>query len=430
MISGRACNTARENCYIAAHDARTGKEAWRFYTSPGRRRARRRVLGRQRRRRRRAAAWGLPGTYDPVRRLVYWGICQPDAEHARATGTAATPTRSRRHAPADLYSNSTVALNPDTGELVWHYQHLPGDDWDMDINRGEAADPHRHRSRSAAREVDQSERAERRRARRRDHGRRGRRHLGQRPRDGRVPLGDAVPVRHAEFHSRPISTSRPASRTSTQRCCWMSPARPSSSATGTRAASGRRRIRRSRTRCTCPSIDHCSSMTRAVPGGDGERRTSGLPARRRPREVSPASRRSTCARARSAASTKRARPATARCSRRRATSCSGATSAKCCARSTPRRQDPLAIRAARRDDPDEHDHLRCRRQAVCRGDQRRVAARRAATRRDRGRRRAARESRQLDQRVCAAAVDLSADVNRRQAGTLMLGSSTHRSVRG
>ena len=34
--------------------------------------------------------------------------------------------------PADLYSNSTVALNPDTGKLAWYYQHLPGDDWDED----------------------------------------------------------------------------------------------------------------------------------------------------------------------------------------------------------------------------------------------------------------------------------------------------------
>src|SRR6185295_2282579 len=51
-------------------------------------------------------------------------------------------TRSARHggnsnaiglsAPADLYSNSTVALNPETGKLLWYYQHLPGDDWDQD----------------------------------------------------------------------------------------------------------------------------------------------------------------------------------------------------------------------------------------------------------------------------------------------------------
>ena len=35
-------------------------------------------------------------------------------------------------APADLYSNSTLAINPSTGKLVWYYQHLPGDDWDED----------------------------------------------------------------------------------------------------------------------------------------------------------------------------------------------------------------------------------------------------------------------------------------------------------
>ncbi len=40
----------------------------------------------------------------------------------------AIPTES----PADLYSNSTIALDPDTGKLRWYYQHLPGDDWDED----------------------------------------------------------------------------------------------------------------------------------------------------------------------------------------------------------------------------------------------------------------------------------------------------------
>jgi alcohol dehydrogenase (cytochrome c) len=55
----------------------------------------------------------------------------PNTRAERHAGNAdAIPT----HAPADLYSNSTVALNPDTGKLVWYYQHLPGDDWDMDIN--------------------------------------------------------------------------------------------------------------------------------------------------------------------------------------------------------------------------------------------------------------------------------------------------------
>ena len=37
-----------------------------------------------------------------------------------------------RAAPSELYSNSTVALDVETGKLIWYYQHLPGDDWDLD----------------------------------------------------------------------------------------------------------------------------------------------------------------------------------------------------------------------------------------------------------------------------------------------------------
>ena len=39
-------------------------------------------------------------------------------------------------APAELYTNSTVALKAETGELVWYYQHLPGDDWGTDLSYG------------------------------------------------------------------------------------------------------------------------------------------------------------------------------------------------------------------------------------------------------------------------------------------------------
>jgi alcohol dehydrogenase (cytochrome c) len=74
----------------------------------------------------------LPGTYDPVRRLLFWGISNP-MPNTRAERHGGNHAAIATTAPADLYSNSTVALRPDTGELVWYYQHLPGDDWDMDI---------------------------------------------------------------------------------------------------------------------------------------------------------------------------------------------------------------------------------------------------------------------------------------------------------
>jgi len=133
VISGRTCNTARENCYIAAHDARTGEEVWRFYTAPGAGEPGDASWGGTPPSERRASTWGLPGTFDPLRNLVFWGISNP-MPNTRADRHGGDHAAIPRHAPADLYSNSTIALRADTGELVWYYQHLPGDDWDMDIN--------------------------------------------------------------------------------------------------------------------------------------------------------------------------------------------------------------------------------------------------------------------------------------------------------
>jgi alcohol dehydrogenase (cytochrome c) len=133
IISGRTCGTPpQQGCYIAAHDAKTGTELWKFYTAAGDEdpKASQSWAGAPIANRS-ASTWGLTGSYDPVKKIIYWGVANP------------TPnTRSARHggnsnaigfsAPADLYSNSTVALNPETGKLLWYYQHLPGDDWDQD----------------------------------------------------------------------------------------------------------------------------------------------------------------------------------------------------------------------------------------------------------------------------------------------------------
>ncbi len=134
VISGGTCNGGRVNCYIAAHDAKTGKELWRFYTTqaPGEPPGPDTWAGAPVERRT-ASTWALPGSYDPVRKLIFWGIANPtpNTRAARHGGDAhAIPLT----APADLYSNSTVTLDPQTGKLKWYYQHLPGDDWDEDIN--------------------------------------------------------------------------------------------------------------------------------------------------------------------------------------------------------------------------------------------------------------------------------------------------------
>ena len=131
VVSGGACAGKRENCYILALDALTGKEAWRFYTTPAPGEPGDESWGGAALERRLASTWGLPGTYDVGRKMMYWGVANPmpDQRIARHDGNADAVSRS---APADLYSNSTIALDPQTGKLAWYYQHLPGDDWDSD----------------------------------------------------------------------------------------------------------------------------------------------------------------------------------------------------------------------------------------------------------------------------------------------------------
>jgi len=127
VITGRSCGAEQAHFYIAAHDAKTGKEAWRFYTAAGADDPEgdatwagvseaTRV----------ASTWGLGGAYDPVNKMLYWGVANP-SPYTRLERHGA-PDAVSLTAPVDLYSNSTVAISLETGKLSWYYQHLPGDD--------------------------------------------------------------------------------------------------------------------------------------------------------------------------------------------------------------------------------------------------------------------------------------------------------------
>ena len=111
-----------DTCYIVGVDAVTGEEAWRTSTIalPGERGG---------------DTWGdlpvmfrsgsdswIPGSYDPVTRTLFHGTSQakPWATVVRGTDGDA------------LYTNSTLALDPSTGEMKWYYQHLPAETLDMD----------------------------------------------------------------------------------------------------------------------------------------------------------------------------------------------------------------------------------------------------------------------------------------------------------
>lgn len=65
------------------------------------------------------AAW-LGGTYDPETNLIYMGTGNP------------APWNSHLRPGDNLYTSSTVAIDPDTGVIKWHYQTTPHDGWDFD----------------------------------------------------------------------------------------------------------------------------------------------------------------------------------------------------------------------------------------------------------------------------------------------------------
>ncbi len=130
VISGGACGGKHENCFIDAHDARTGKLLWKFMTAAETGQPGGDSWGGLPDDKRVAGPWGLSGTYDPTTNSVIWGVANPtpNTRIERHGDFNAIPT----HAPADLFSNSTLSINADTGKLNWYYQHLPGDDWDED----------------------------------------------------------------------------------------------------------------------------------------------------------------------------------------------------------------------------------------------------------------------------------------------------------
>jgi alcohol dehydrogenase (cytochrome c) len=109
-------------CYISAYDAETGRQVWKFFTvaragTPG------------------GDTWGdlpdyyraggdawITGSYDPDLGITYWGVAQakPWMRPSRGTDQDA------------LYTSSTVALNVKDGSLAWHFQHVPGEGYDLD----------------------------------------------------------------------------------------------------------------------------------------------------------------------------------------------------------------------------------------------------------------------------------------------------------
>ena len=126
VINGiNGCSRFQEDsCFITAHDAETGQELWRTFTiarpgEPG------------------GDTWGdlpltlrgggdswIAGSYDPALDLIYWPTAQAKPWVAASRGLTVRD--------AALYTNSTLALDPDDGSIVWYRQHVPGESLDLD----------------------------------------------------------------------------------------------------------------------------------------------------------------------------------------------------------------------------------------------------------------------------------------------------------
>ncbi len=131
IVSGGSCTGNHVNCYISAHDAKTGKLLWKFATAANTGEPGGDSWGDTPDDKRFAGTWGLPGTYDPTTNTVIWGVANP-TPNTRMERHGGNPFAVPTSGPVDLFSDSTVAINADTGKLVWYYQHLAGDDWDED----------------------------------------------------------------------------------------------------------------------------------------------------------------------------------------------------------------------------------------------------------------------------------------------------------
>ena len=109
--------------FLDAYDARTGQRAWRFDTIP--------APGERGHETWEGESWKtgggptwVPGTYDPQLRLLYWGVGNPspDFDGSKRSGD-------------NLYTNSVVALDINSGRLSWYFQFTPHDLHDYDSNQ-------------------------------------------------------------------------------------------------------------------------------------------------------------------------------------------------------------------------------------------------------------------------------------------------------
>ncbi len=122
VIIANGAGDAGTRGWVAALEARTGKELWRWYVipkpgDPGS------ETWKDKNNSWKTGGGGIwqTGSYDPATRLTIWGTGNP------------VPQYDPQARPGDnLYTDAAVALNIDTGKLAWYFQYTPNDSWDYD----------------------------------------------------------------------------------------------------------------------------------------------------------------------------------------------------------------------------------------------------------------------------------------------------------
>ena len=125
MMGIRGGDSGRIRGYLDAFNTETGRREWRFYTVPAPGQPGSETWPEN-------DSWkaggGTPwtsGTYDPELDLLYWPTGNPGPKDFDG----------RDRIGDNLYTASLLAMRPDDGELVWHFQYTPHDEHDWDANQ-------------------------------------------------------------------------------------------------------------------------------------------------------------------------------------------------------------------------------------------------------------------------------------------------------
>jgi alcohol dehydrogenase (cytochrome c) len=115
VIAGVTGGDSAHRGYLTAFDAANGRLRWRFYTIPGPGEKGHETWPGESWRYGGGATW-MTGSFDPDLNLLYWGV-----------GNAAADLNAAQRRGDNLYTDSVIALDPDSGKLQWHYQEIPQD---------------------------------------------------------------------------------------------------------------------------------------------------------------------------------------------------------------------------------------------------------------------------------------------------------------